>query len=276
MNKHTTLIGIIKLMRPQSVILMLLFVYIPIVIRTSNYLYGIQQLLPFYFLLTGEIILNDYIDVEKDKINKGHRPLAAQIVSISCAKKLISLFLFVALLVGIIAYLAFPIRLLLFIGVFALLTIYSIFIKQIAIIKTLLTALATALCLCFIFTYGSFSYKMLLLLFVAFFYIWSRELLMDIRDYEGDRQYNCNTIAVRFGKKNTYLVAILLMLISQLLYGYWILLYGQLLLQMLYLLGISIICICIILFQTDNIKLQNTLALLLWIPILLTIPSLLL
>lgn len=72
-------------MRPQSVFLMLLFIYIPITMQTSNYYYGILQVLPLYLLLTGEIILNDYMDIQKDIINKPHRPLASGAVSNSCA-----------------------------------------------------------------------------------------------------------------------------------------------------------------------------------------------
>ena len=65
-------------MRPQSVLLMLLFIYIPIVMRTSDGLYGIVQVLPLYLMLTAEIILNDYMDIEKDIINKGNSSAYAQ------------------------------------------------------------------------------------------------------------------------------------------------------------------------------------------------------
>ena len=273
LKKNHKLIDIIRLMRPQSVFLMLLFIYIPITMQTSNYYYGILQVLPLYLLLTGEIILNDYMDIQKDIINKPHRPLASGAVSNSCAAKLIKIFLFTAAISSCFTYGIPSMQLMLFIIIFLILTFYSLFPKQLAPVKAFITALTAFLCLCFIFTYSKITPNIFYYAIGAFFYISSREILMDIRDYEGDRQYQCQTLAVKYGKEKAYLLATILIILSQFIYITKIVIYSNSLIKVLCIISIFIITISFMIFKTATTKVQNKIALLLWIPMLLTIPA---
>ena len=172
MKKIQSILNIIKLMRPQSVMLMLLFIYIPIFMRTREYIYVLSQVIPMYFLLTGEIILNDYVDVEKDKINKQHRPLAAGKVCMYVAKRMIIIMFIGAIIFGIMFYKKNILSLLLFLLIFIVLTGYSLYIKQIAVIKTFVTAFVTLLCICFINTIIDYGIDIYVLSVISFFYIY--------------------------------------------------------------------------------------------------------
>ena len=268
--------NIVGLMRPQSVGLMILFVYLPIIIRTGDWTYALIQIIPIYLLITGEIILNDYIDIEKDKINKAHRPLAAGKVSVLIAKRLIICLLVGATFSALIIYRESVFRMMLFAVVFVILTVYSVWMNYIASIKAFLTALATVLCLGFVFSYIGFERKILYLMIVAFLYISSRELLMDIRDYEGDKKWGCKTLAVQFGRRSIYWLSLLFMSLSQGLFLVFFVMQGDEIVLILWLISLAILLGAFVLFYLADSKNQNRIALALWIPMLLTIPSVIL
>ena len=271
MRNHNKICEIIKLMRPQSVFLMLLLIYIPIVIETKDYGYGFVQILPFYLLITGEIILNDYQDVEKDKINKPHRPLAKGKISLQLAKYLFNIFISMSLVGAIICYNQSFVRIVFFFAVFGILTSYSVYLKKIALVKTFITALTTVICLCFVFSYYELKVVRVYYSVVAFFYISSRELLMDIRDYAGDKQCGCITLAVLYGQDQIYKLASFLMLISQLAYLILIIPISKISSRILWLIAVLIIVISFLKFKISNSKKQNMIIILLWIPILLSL-----
>lgn len=274
--KKNSIVNIIKLMRPQSVGLMVLFVYLPILLKLGDWRYALLQVIPIYLLITGQIILNDYFDIEKDKINKGHRPLAAGKVSKPVAKCFLIILLLGAIITALIFYKQSLERLVLFAFVFMILTIYSIGMEFIAPIKSFLTALATVLCLGFIFSYIGFERDIFFLMIVAFLYICSRELLMDIRDYEGDKKYNCNTLAIYLGKKGAYGLAVIFMIIAQILYMLFFVIDSNVLVISLWIISVIVLIVSFIVFRTADSKLQNKIALLLWIPMLMAIPSVIL
>jgi len=265
--------GIICLLRPQSVILMLLFIYIPIVRQTSNWTYAIFQVFPIYLLLTAEIVLNDYMDIDKDIINKPHRPLASGAVSSFTAAKLILYFMLAAIISGFCIYGVFSMQFLLFMIIFLTLTLYSLFPRRLASVKAFITALTTFLCLSFIFIYSKMTQIFFYYAVAAFFYISSREILMDIRDYEGDRQYQCRTLAVRYGKEKAYWLAVILMTISQILYVSKIVIYSNMLNKVLWWIALFTILTLLLLFRNAVPKQQNKIALMLWAPMLMTMPA---
>lgn len=269
------IISVLKLMRPQSVCLMLLFIYIPLVVGSHKYIYALIQVMPFYFLLTGEIILNDYMDVSKDKINKPHRPLAAGTVSMQMGKMLIYIFLSCAVGLGGIIYYKVVIRCMLFGGVFLILTIYSLYINKLAEWKTFITGITTSICLSFIFTYFEVKNVQVQYAIVAFLYISGRELLMDIRDYEGDKICECKTLAVRYGKEKIYGLAVLLIVLSQFIYVIAIWRWSNQMGKILC--GIAIVMLIWALkeFRKSDSARQNSIIIMLWVPILLSIINIL-
>lgn len=266
-------IDILKLMRPQSVGLMLLFVLLPIFVRTKDLMYAVMQVVPLFMLLTGEIILNDLKDVEKDKINKPHRPLAAGKISASEAKVMIGIFLIMAVVSGFGIYKTSLYRMIIFYTVFVMLTLYSLLLKYFASIKWVVTATVTVLCLCFIFTFWGIELQLLLFMGAAFFYIAGREILMDIRDYEGDKKCQCRTLAVIWGTQQAYCLAVVLIVLSQVIYVGMVCLEDNPVDEILCLLSIIVVSILLFVFKRSKRERQNKVAILLWLPMLLALPS---
>ncbi len=266
-------IDILKLMRPQSVGLMLLFVLLPVFIKTTDLMYAVKQVVPLFMLLTGEIILNDLKDIEKDKINKPHRPLAAGKISVSEAKVMIGIFLIMALVSGFGIYKTSLYRMIIFYTVFVMLTLYSLLLNYFAPIKWVVTAIVTVLCLCFIFTFWGIEMQLLLFMGAAFCYIAGREILMDIRDYEGDKKCQCRTLAVMWGTQKAYYLAVVLMVLSQVIYVGMVCLGDNLIDEILCLLSIIVVSILLFVFKRSKRERQNKVAILLWLPMLLALSS---
>lgn len=197
----------LALIRVQSVSLMCAFVFLPIFFSTDNGTYALFQTLPIFFLLIGEIVLNDYCDIEKDKVNKPHRPLASGAISPKTGFVTIIVFLLLSLIAGGWAYFSNVPRLILFITVCLTLSVYNIPKPFFTLLKTLITAATTALCLAFAFSYSGFTLQSILFILAAFFYILGRENLMDIRDIPGDRSYGYNTLAIIWGRENALKLA---------------------------------------------------------------------
>ncbi|UCE04894.1 MAG: geranylgeranylglycerol-phosphate geranylgeranyltransferase [bacterium] len=142
-------------------------------------------------------VINDYYDVEIDKINKPHRPIAAGFVTPN-EGFIYSLILF---LLGIafsymINWQAFAVC------VFSsvLLFLYSFRLKRTVLWGNISVSLATALA----FIYGGIavsrlSYALIPATF-SFFYHLGREIIKDVEDIEGDRADKIKTLPIKYGE----------------------------------------------------------------------------
>ena len=268
------IIGIIKASRLPSVIAMNLFVFLPIYLHLKDILYAVLQTIPFILMISGEIILNDCCDVDKDRINKPHRPLVHYNVNIKIAAKLAFFIILFSVLLSFLIYRTNIFRLALFLVVVALLTLYNHQNAIVPIIKTLVTALATVLSLLFAYSYSSLTSKEIFFLLAAFFYILGRELLMDIRDVKGDGNENYKTIAVILGSHKVFFIGCICFFIADLFLGLYISIDSSFNELLLCVLAIIVESMCIIKFyQNQTTKQQNRYALLLWVPILLILIS---
>jgi geranylgeranylglycerol-phosphate geranylgeranyltransferase len=149
-------------------------------------------------------VINDYYDIEIDKINKPHRPIAAGIIT---PKEgfIYSLVLFLLGMVCgyIINWLAFMV------SVFSsmLLFLYSYRLKRIVLWGNISVSLATALA----FIYGGIavnrlSYALIPATFSLFYHL-GREIIKDVEDIEGDRADKIKTLPIAYGEKLALYVA---------------------------------------------------------------------
>ena len=197
------IIGLVKLTRIPTVLAMNAFMFVPIWTITNSISKALLSTLPFVFLISGEIVLNDYFGIDIDKISKPHRPLAAGTFS-----RKFALFLSLAL-IAVASFSAFfvfrgsAIREILFFTTLCLLSIYNAPVFFISFFKTIITALLVVVCLYFPYTYSQLPIKntTIVFLFAAFFFILGREMAMDIRDLDGDSKNNYQTMAVVLGER---------------------------------------------------------------------------
>ncbi len=194
------------LSRPLNVLIAMISIFIGAFITGT-----IQPLLNLIFAcLSGGFIaaaanaINDYYDIEIDKINKPYRPIAAGIISPQEGFAY-SLTLFaVGIVLGfLINWPAF------FVSVFSsiLLFVYSYHLKRTVLLGNLSVSLITALA----FIYGGIAvnrlgYALIPAIF-SFFYHLGREIIKDVEDIEGDRADKIKTLPIQYGARLALIVA---------------------------------------------------------------------
>jgi len=149
-------------------------------------------------IAAGANAINDYFDVEIDKINKPQRPIAAGLVS---PKEgfIYALLLFLAGIVfgWLVNWPAFVI------SVFSaiLLFFYSYKLKRTVLWGNISVSLMTALA----FIYGGIAVNRLIYALIpaafSFFYHLGREIIKDVEDIEGDRADKIKTLPIVYGEK---------------------------------------------------------------------------
>jgi len=175
------------------------------------------------FLITGGgNAINDYFDIDIDRINKPERPLPSNRMSKSDVLMLSLTMFFVGLWISkyVNTYCAF-------IAVVnaAALILYAKFSKNILIVSNFVISYLVAS----VFIFGAFSafdgpiWKapfigiLAVLAACAFFMTFSREIVKDIEDIEGDKKSNARTLPIVVGMKKSRYVAILFAAVAILL-----------------------------------------------------------
>lgn len=165
--------------------------------------------------------INDYFDIEIDKINKPNRPVASGKISLKQAY-IFSMFLFV--LGCIVAYFVNWKALIVAVSSSILLYFYSARLKRTILWGNLTVSFVSGLA----FIYGGIAvdrFKIALIPAIfALFYHLGREIIKDIEDIEGDKADGIVTFPIKFGAKKAlalasivYTVLIILTLVPYLL-----------------------------------------------------------
>lgn len=156
-------------------------------------------------IAAGANAINDFFDIEIDKINKPNRPIAAGIIR-PAEGFIFSVILFLS---GIaMGYLVNWKALIVSACSAALLYFYSFKLKRTVLWGNLSVSLATALA----FIYGGIavnrlSYALIPAIF-SFFYHLGREIIKDIEDVKGDRADHIVTLPIVYGEKLALRIAI--------------------------------------------------------------------
>ena len=160
-------------------------------------------------IAAGANAINDYFDVEIDRINKPHRPLPRGAITLDevwvlwLRLSLIGILLNVflnsgALLIAVIAVVA--------------LYAYSAYFKRTVLMGNFLVGIMTGLA----FVYGGVVVEDLKRAIIpamfAFLINVAREIIKDIEDIEGDRKEEAHTFPVRHGVKPALILATLILL----------------------------------------------------------------
>lgn len=167
------------------------------------------------FITIGANVINDYYDIEIDRINKPDRPLAAGRIS----KRSALIYFIIMYLTGwSLAWAINPVMLIIAFIIGTLLIYYSYALKKTVLLGNLTVSLATA----FAFIFGGsavYHYKQTLFpAAFAFFFHLGREILKDIQDREGDKKAGAVTFPIKYGTERALLliaiVFILLVIIT--------------------------------------------------------------
>lgn len=209
-------------------------------------------LISMIFIVAGGYVINDYFDVEIDKVNKADKLIVSKIFSENVTKFFYIILSFIGLAAGLASsililhskfYLLFAILILLA----CLLYSYSVNYKKKLIIGNLIVSLSVAFAvfLPWLFEMLYLSNNALILyavkdtimsilpyvlIYTAFAFLMTliREIVKDAEDLKGDLLTHCRTIPIVLGvKKMNLILAILTFLIWAILLYYQLVLYYQ-------------------------------------------------
>lgn len=152
----------------------------------------------------GGMVINDYFDIEIDKINKPHRPLASGAIAPYDALMFYGGISGIGLIMSaystrtalIIAFVAVPV-----------IFLYSQRFKSTPLIGNLIVGALTGVA----FIYGGAAVenisRAIMPAVFAFLINVGREIIKDMEDVEGDSKNNANTYPVQYGMKNAGMLA---------------------------------------------------------------------
>lgn len=209
-------VGLLSVARVVPSTLLALAVALPSAYNGIGFWRSCFSALPFFLSAIGAFALNDYYDVEKDKINKPYR-------AIPSGKLPVNLVLFFSLTSISLAFLATfifsrtKIEFILYMICISGMASYNFFVKYLSLSKTFLTAMISSLPL--LFSVMVFEYPLIysLLPIAACCFILGREWLMDIRDVKGDSKGQIVTIPMIIGPAATTKLGFGLQLVAALL-----------------------------------------------------------
>jgi geranylgeranylglycerol-phosphate geranylgeranyltransferase len=157
--------------------------------------------LSVFFISATSLILNDYFDLESDKINAPDRPLPAGLVT---EREVVILSIVVTMLGFITAYLIGLAALFVVILVWAVGFLYNWRFKKSGLIGNLMVSFSVGMT----FIFGGLAVGRPFEKIVLFFAVWvllidlGEEIAADAMDLEGDRQAGSRSLALVLGPEN--------------------------------------------------------------------------
>lgn len=208
MKRRNKFVSFIYLIRLNNTLISILSLIVAIYIGSS--LFDTHKLilaiLTVFFLSSGGNIINDYFDIETDRVNKPQRPLVSSEYNLRTVFSLA----IIMLLLGIL-FSAFISLFTLIIASAAavLLFFYSRNFKGMPIVGNFVIAILSGL----LFIYGALIAENpangIFPALFAFLITMGREITKDIEDMDGDRSAGMHTLPVLIGKNKSFIIACL-------------------------------------------------------------------
>ncbi|MBI4154381.1 UbiA family prenyltransferase [Candidatus Woesearchaeota archaeon] len=204
--------------RPLNGIMAAIAVYIGSVVAGASLISGqdiLVGMLSVFLISGGGMVANDIADIEIDKVNRPKRPLASGRMSKSAAYVYAAALMFVGNYL-VFYFLSFSA---LYVSLAATLILigYAAYLKRVVLLGNMMISLLVALT--FIYggvIFGEFT-NVLPLALLAFLSNTGREIYKTIDDAMGDRRFNINTVAVKWGVTKARTAASFFILLAVLL-----------------------------------------------------------
>jgi geranylgeranylglycerol-phosphate geranylgeranyltransferase len=187
-----------KVTRPQNNLITALSVFVGAAVAgdIESWEKVIFACLSAFFISAGGNSINDFFDLEIDRINKPYRPLPQGEISLSSVLP----FSFLLFLLGIfLSFWVRPISIILAFLASGLLILYSSRLKRTLLWGNLTVSFVSALA----FIYGGIATKDFRLSLIpatfAFLFHLGREILKDVEDIKGDSSFNTSTLPIKSG-----------------------------------------------------------------------------
>lgn len=207
-----SIIGIMLIIRVCTSLLIALIVLVPLATAGMGIGRSVLSALPFFCAAAGGFAINDYFDVIKDRINKPYRAIPSGRMKPTTALLGGTTLLAVALALSFFTY-HNRFELFLYMVSIAGVASYNVFVKHLSLSKTFLTAAVSVLPILYVITTLSYPSIYLLVPIGSMIFLLGRELLMDVRDIEGDQASGIATLPMRLGSELTARLAFLLLIL---------------------------------------------------------------
>lgn len=215
-SSRTTLQGLLSIFRPFISIIAGL-VAVSVYIATAIQPVVSESLLLFLvvFLTAGYgFIVNDIVDMEKDKIGHPRRALPRELIT----KKTAITFAFIFSIVSISISSLLPTNAILTnLTTLLLLSVYSYINKHHGFLANIITSVNSAFVLIIGMTVGQFHPLILWTSIAVFFLIFGREIILDIRDIESDKIFSKHSFPIRYGENKSILFSAIFFFFSSLI-----------------------------------------------------------
>lgn len=206
-----------ELLHIPSSSMIFVLIFVPSIINGLSVLMAILRALPLTLIAMAGFALNNYIDADKDKINKPKRAIPSGILSRWFASQLCTILYMVSIIILVSIKRDF-FELLVSFGAIVGTLIYSLFSKKLGYIKTLITGLLTTAPFLIVMHYYQPSVNIILFLSAIVLSTIGKELLMDINDIKGDDFVGQHTIATKLGRARTQVLSLAISVFAVALY----------------------------------------------------------
>ncbi|MEM1986691.1 MAG: UbiA family prenyltransferase [Nitrososphaeria archaeon] len=202
-------IAYIRLIRPSAPILMGIVTFIGQMVTLKFIPYFDLVLFPFltsFFLTASSFVVNDYLDVEIDCINRPNAPIPSGVVSRESALYFGILLFVLGFVSSIMLNLS---AMLIALSTYILSILYSLYGKRYGLLGNIIVAY----CVSIAFVFGSISATGLVdsiviaIFILSFFANLGREITQSISDMEGDKVKGVRSIAILYGSRTAAIVA---------------------------------------------------------------------
>jgi len=194
----------LELTRPITVILGLMGVFVGGILG-GFHLISLDlffAMIVVFFMVSGAMALNDYFDIEVDKIAHPHRPIPSGRLSLKEGLQFAYISFFIASFLSIFINI-FSFGIVIFsIG---LLVLYEKYFKNIGLAGNIVTAFISSIALIFGGAAVGQAHNVLILAVMTFLIMLGREILKDVEDIEGDILTRM-TLPMKIGRKNALYV----------------------------------------------------------------------
>jgi len=165
-------------------------VYSYFIVKNENYYEVVFVSLSIFFLVAFANTHNDIADVVIDRINRPDRPLPSNRISIKNAYIFLAALFFLTILFSLLAGIKFAF---LFFFALCVCVVYNHLLKSLPLVGNFTVAALTTLPVVIPMNFSLF------LAFFAFMLTFSREIVKDIEDMEGDKSQHLKTLPLLVG-----------------------------------------------------------------------------
>jgi len=221
-----------------------------------NVIFGV---LTYFFISGSSMVINDYYDIEIDKINRPERPIPRGSITLKQAKILWIITVLIGTIFTIIPSVLFNIGYLITIIVVFMAFIgwlYAAWGKKSGFLGNIIVGISFSIGL----IYGAMLNNSIIPPYIyyffltSFFLLLSREVIKGCEDVEGDKNEGVKTLAIRIGIKKSTMVSMIFAIVAIFFY---ILPYFTVINQLLFLIsmvfGLAVVFFAVILMLKGNL-----------------------